>query len=165
MALQQMATSEKYLQQARETPDIRKSAEIMEVALKYNPYNWQAWRELAAMYRRMGNEERAKTCDFSYHRSEELQHTLEGIASYFKKPEAKVTTAAVSYTVHEDSIAPKDFHQKSATLYDTVHNLHPDKEFSVENQGKDTLKVQVLPGDSFPSFDSWEQLEQKAKRK
>jgi len=164
-ALQQMATSEKYLKEAHETPDVRKAAEIMELAVKYNPYNWGAWRELAAMYRRMGNEERAKTCDFSYRRSEKLQRTLEGIASVFRKPEAKITTSEVSYTVHEDSIQPKDFHQKSSTLYDTVHNMHPEKEFRIENQGKDTLKVQVLPGDSFPSFDSWEELERKGKKK
>jgi hypothetical protein len=43
--------------------------------------------------------------------------------------------------------------------------MHPEKEFRIENQGKDTLKVQVLPGDSFPSFDSWEELERKGKKK
>jgi len=41
--------------------------------------------------------------------------------------------------------------------------MHPEKDFQVENArvNKDTLRVHVAPGDTFPSMDSWEELERK----
>jgi len=62
-------------------------------------------------------------------------------------------------------LSAQDFHEKSADLYDTVHQLHPGKEFKVENarSNADTMRVKVTPGDTFPSMDSWEDLERKGK--
>ena len=165
-ALEQLTRSDDLLKQADETTDIRKSAEIMEKALQYNPYNLEAWRKLSDMYRRMGDNEHAEACNVHYQYSEKTQRTLEGIAKYFcGKPSAHINVARVSYQVHNDSLSAQDFHEKSADLYDTVHQLHPGKEFKVENarSNADTMRVKVTPGDTFPSMDSWEDLERKGK--
>jgi hypothetical protein len=164
-ALQQLATSEKFLQDAESTPDVKKSAELLLQAVQYNPYNSKAWKSLAEKYRRLGFEEQAKNCDFRYQYSEETQRKLEGIARYFGgKPKVRVNVAQVHYEVQNDSISAQDFHGKSETLYDTVHAEHPEKQFRIENQGKTTHTLEVNPGEDFPAFDSWDELEKKGKK-
>jgi cell division protein FtsL len=164
-ALKQMSTSEKFLRDAERTPDILKSAELTQKALQYNPYNMNAWTNLAAKYRRLGNEKAAVACEVKYRQSEELHRTLEGIATYFRgKPKVEISVSQVRYTVSDSGLTRLAFHQKTARLYDTVHAMHPEKEFDVETQGKQPLSVKVLPGDSFPDFDSWEDLQKKSSR-
>ncbi|HSQ42720.1 MAG TPA: hypothetical protein VLM37_10615 [Fibrobacteraceae bacterium] len=163
-ALKQLAISEQLLRKATRTPDIRKSIALMEKALLYNPYNLEAWQQLAAKYRRIGDEKSAKACNIKYQYSEQTQRMLEGIARYFGgKPKAKINVAQVHYTAQNNTLDDTSFHRQSESLYDTVHHLHPDKEFQMENQGLDTLKMTVLPGDTFPDFDTWESLERKGK--
>lgn len=164
-ALQQLAISEKYLQEAEAIPDVKKSAALLLKAVQHNPYNSKAWKNLASKYRRMGFEDRAKDCDFRYQYSEETQRKLEGIAKYFGgKPKAKINVSQVHYTVQNDTLTDKDFHGKSEILYDTVHQEHPEKQFRIENEGAHSQKLEVNPGDDFPDFDSWEQLEKKGTR-
>jgi hypothetical protein len=163
-ALQQMGESDNLLREAARTPDNRKSAEILRKALELNPFNLESWTQLAAKYRRMGDEKRAVECEIAYLRNDKYQKTLEGIAKYFGgKPKAHLTVARVSFTVSDDTLSSVSFHQKSEALYDTVQTLHPEKEFAVENVGKDSLKLRVMPGENFPDFDSWDDLNRKAK--
>jgi|GEM_PF-3022951 len=163
-ALQQMSKSEQLLREAEMTPDTHKSAEILSKALELNPFNLESWTQLAAKYRRMGDEKRAVECEIAYVRNDRYQKTLEGIAKYFGgTPKAHLTVARVSFTVSDDTLSSKSFHQKTEALYDTVHTLHPEKEFEVDKVGKDSLKLLVMPGDTFPNFDSWDELNRKAK--
>lgn len=164
-AIQQLALSEKYLQAAEATPDVKKSAGLLLQAVQHNPYNSKAWKNLATKYRRLGFEDRAKDCDSRYQYSEETQRKLEGIARYFGgKPKAKVNVAQVHYKVKNDTLSALQFHGQTETLYDTVHAEHPDKQFRIENEGANPRALEVNPGEDFPDFDSWEELEKKGTR-
>ena len=166
-AKQQLAYSDKLLMDAQKTPDAKKAASLMEKALKYNPLNSEAWQQLAAKYERIGDQENAQKAFAGYPYSEKTRKTLEGIAQYFggKKAVARVSVSSVEIETQDSVITDSSFHKRAAALYDTVHAVHPEKEFTTQNIGKDTLSVKVLPGDSFPAFDSWEDLERKAKKR
>lgn len=164
-ALQQLAISEKFLQDADKTPDVKKSAALLLQAVQHNPYNSKAWKSLAGKYRRMGFEDRAKDCDFRYQNSEETQRKLEGIARYFGgKPKARISVSKVHYSVQNDTLSARQFHGQTETLYDTVNTEHPEKQFVIENEGANPHTLEVNPGEDFPDFDSWDELDKKGKR-
>lgn len=160
--LEQMAHSEKLFQESQRTPDVRKSAALLSQALKLNPYNLSAWKLLAAKHRRMGDDSSAQQCEIAWQRHDRTQKTLEGIARYFGgKPQAKLSVAKVEFSIDNSALSAQEFHQKSQALYDTLQTQHAEKAFQVERPGTEPLSLEVLPGEEFPSLDSWESLERK----
>jgi len=148
--------SEYLLKQAEQTADIRKSAAILENALRYNPYNIEAWRLLIEKYRRIGNQQAQKQAEQGLERSEKVRRVLESLANQFGV-ESRVDIRAdrVQFQALRAAKDRRAFHRSGEQLYDTIRTDHPEKTFLLEQSTDKRWRIEVNPGEDYPDYQDW----------
>jgi len=145
------ASSEQMRDRSRQTTTPRESAQLLQKAVQYNPYNVGAWKELEEKMRESGDTEGAEAARKAMEQALRVQNTLQSVAKAFgNNTQVQVTTASIAYT-SETQLDDAEFYDAVSELYDSVSIAHPEKELEVVNQYQNKVQhLRVVPGEPFP---------------
>ena len=105
--------------------------------LKKNPYNAEAWKNLAENLEKQGDTASARKAKESFERSVKAQQVLASLAKAFgNNVRVEITENAVYYRTAYD-FTEKEFYAESAKLLNSMSEKFPGKDLIVENYTSD----------------------------
>jgi len=107
--------------------------------LKKNPYNAEAWKNLADNLEKQGDTASARRAKESYEKSVKAQQVLASLAKAFgNKVRVEVTEDAVYYRTSYN-FTDKEFHVAAEKLMDSLSVKFPGKNLIIENYTSDNI--------------------------
>jgi len=149
-AVQSARVSSDYVPPSDEKPQKKNNAtataadmEKINNELKKNPYNADAWKNLADNLEKQGDTASARKAKESFEKSVKAQQVLASIAKAFgNNVRVEITEDAVYYRTAYD-FTEREFYAESAKLLNSMNEKFPGKDLYVENYTSDN-RVQTV---------------------